>query len=116
MMKPFSKIKGDFAEFLAAFYLLLKGYCVIERNLKGPFAEIDLLCVKKNTLVAVEVKYRKSHLACHGAVSFNQSRRQNRQLKLFLSKYPEYEHYRIDYVFVFPTPWFIKHVVAVNNE
>lgn len=115
IIKPFSKTKGDIAEFLAAAYLFLRGYRVVGRNVKGYFAEIDLLCIKENSLVAVEVKFRKKMMDCESAVSLGQKQRQSRQLQAFLSQYPDCDHFRIDYVFVSYQRWFIKHIKSVQS-
>lgn len=45
-------------EALAAEYLLKKGYSILERNWRWKRAEIDLIAMKENTLVLVEVKTR----------------------------------------------------------
>lgn len=44
----------------AAEYLLKKGYKIIERNYRKSYGEIDIIAVKDNVLVFVEVKTRKS--------------------------------------------------------
>lgn len=49
-------------EDLAAQYLTKKGYKIIERNFRKGYGEIDIICVKDNTLVFVEVKTRTSNL------------------------------------------------------
>lgn len=116
MLKPFSKIKGDFAELLACLWLFVKGYRILGRNIKGKFAEIDVLCARGDSLIAVEVKYRKTEDSCHIAVHPKQRDRQNRQLELFLSTYTKYSNFRIDYLFVFPHPCFIKHIVAAQID
>lgn len=50
-------------EFFAACYLRLRGYRIIARNLRTPFAEVDLLVRRGRALVLVEVKtlYRPAH-------------------------------------------------------
>ncbi len=52
--------QGQKGEDLAAAYLLLKGYKVLERNYRVPQGEIDLILLKGDTLVFVEVKTRRS--------------------------------------------------------
>lgn len=54
------KIKGLFWERVAAFYLLLKGYKILGFNYRTRFGEIDIICRDGETIVFVEVKYRKS--------------------------------------------------------
>jgi len=54
------KVKGLFWERVAAFYLLLKGYRILGFNYRTRFGEIDIICRDGETIVFVEVKYRKS--------------------------------------------------------
>ncbi len=54
------KVKGFFWERVAAFYLLLKGYRILGFNYRTRFGEIDIICRDGETIVFVEVKYRKS--------------------------------------------------------
>jgi len=52
--------KGSFWEKFAGFYLFLKGYKLLEFNYGTRFGEIDIICRDKDTIVFVEVKYRKN--------------------------------------------------------
>lgn len=49
---------GHSNEWLAALYLMLKGYQILGFRLKTPMAEIDILARKGGYLVVVEVKSR----------------------------------------------------------
>lgn len=51
---------GNQGELIAADYLLKKNYELLERNYKVKLGEIDLIARKKNIIVFVEVKTRKS--------------------------------------------------------
>lgn len=53
-------LKGKWGERIAAFYLQLKGYKILEHRLKTPMGEIDLLASKGKSLIAVEVKTRRT--------------------------------------------------------
>ncbi len=44
----------------AAEFLKKKGYVILERNFRKGYGEIDIIAVKKGTLVFVEVKTRSS--------------------------------------------------------
>lgn len=48
-------------EDIATNYLQKKGYRILERNFRKGYGEIDIIAVKDNTLVFVEVKTRKSN-------------------------------------------------------
>ncbi len=53
-----SSEKGREGESLAEAFLRARGYRVLERNLRVPGGEIDLVCLDGPTLVFVEVKRR----------------------------------------------------------
>ncbi len=56
-----SRKKGDLFEKKAAEYLSQKSYSILERNwYAGTQGEIDLICLKDEVLVFVEVKGRNS--------------------------------------------------------
>ena len=55
---------GVLAEYIAAAYLLLKGYRVIALRFRNGGGEIDIVAIRARTLVAVEVKARRSFDAC----------------------------------------------------
>jgi len=56
MNKTQNKITGNEGEECAALYLKTRGYKILERNLRFPFGEIDILAVDRRTIVIVEVK------------------------------------------------------------
>ena len=51
---------GKEGEKIAAAYLKINGYRIIEINFRCPIGEIDIVAKEKNDLVFVEVKTRKS--------------------------------------------------------
>lgn len=55
-----SRQQGRSAEWLAALFLMAKGYQILGFRLKTPQAEIDLLARKGNILAVIEVKRRQS--------------------------------------------------------
>ena len=52
---------GKLGENLAVNYLIEKGYQILERNWRSGHKEIDIIALDGNTLVAVEVKTRKTN-------------------------------------------------------
>ena len=52
---------GRRSERLAAEYLKLKGYRILETNFQGNSGEIDIIAKEKQTLVFVEVKARSTN-------------------------------------------------------
>ncbi|MDX2274227.1 MAG: YraN family protein [Hyphomonadaceae bacterium] len=52
--------RGRVAEWIAALFLMLKGYRILGHRLRTPFGEVDLAAWKDRTLVIIEVKARRS--------------------------------------------------------
>ncbi len=52
---------GTLAEQYAAVYLASRGYRVLDRNVRTPVGELDLVARRGREIVFVEVKARKSH-------------------------------------------------------
>ncbi len=50
--------RGKYGEQLAVALLQKKKYTKVETNVRTPYGEVDILCVKAKVLVGVEVKYR----------------------------------------------------------
>lgn len=67
--------QGLRAETLAAFYLRLKGYRILARNLRVAGGEVDMVARRGNVLVFVEVKYRPSLGAAQAVMHDAQWRR-----------------------------------------
>lgn len=51
---------GKWAEYVAAFYLTVKGYQVCTLRYKTKVGEIDIIARKGNTIIFTEVKFRQS--------------------------------------------------------
>ncbi len=95
---------GKQGEALACDHLKEQGYAVVHRNFRFGRAELDIVCVRDNTLVIVEVKsYQSDPL---GEPEFRISRRQQRQIiqaaYAFLDRFREYQDYdvRFDVVII----------------
>ncbi|MFM8251185.1 MAG: YraN family protein [Planctomycetota bacterium] len=52
---------GERGERLAQRYLQRLGYQVVDRRVRGPLGELDIVAVQDRTIVFVEVKTRRSH-------------------------------------------------------
>lgn len=55
-----TKIIGDEAEYVAMKYLVEQNYLIYEQQYRYSRSEIDLIVMKENELIFVEVKYRKN--------------------------------------------------------
>lgn len=67
--------KGEEAEKSAAGYLTEKGFRILERNFRYKHCEIDLIALKDNWLIFVEVKMRSSHAFGPPEIFVDQSKR-----------------------------------------
>jgi putative endonuclease len=70
--------RGRSAETLAAWRLRLAGYRVVERRLRTPVGEIDIVAVRGRILVLVEVKARAESAEAAELVGPRQRRRLER--------------------------------------
>jgi putative endonuclease len=95
------------AETLAALLLRLKLYRILARRLAEGGGEIDLVAVRRRTLVFVEVKAREDFSAAVEAVTPMQRRRIVRGAEAFLGRRPAYAGHdiRFDLILVAPRRW-----------
>jgi putative endonuclease len=83
-----ARIAGRRGEWLAALFLLLKGYRILGFRLQTPQGEIDILALKGRTLAVVEVKRRTSLITALEAVSPNQRARIRRAAATLAARRP----------------------------
>jgi putative endonuclease len=81
---------GRSAEWLAAWWLRLKGYRIVAAGFKTPVGEIDLIARRGRTLVFVEVKVRPSKGQAADAITARQQARIARAAGWFLSARPDF--------------------------
>jgi putative endonuclease len=82
---------GRKAEEMAAAFLRLKGYGILQRNFRVPQGEIDLIARKGATLVFIEVKSRRGQVQGTPleAVSPHKVRRLSAAAAVYLAQSPE---------------------------
>lgn len=90
--------QGLLAEDQASNYLLNKGYIIIAKRYKTKFGEIDLIAKKHNTIVFVEVKYRKRFFDTYYSITDNQKNRLYNAANYFLTLL-EHEVEKFEYRF-----------------
>lgn len=99
--------RGQRAEWLAAAFLMLKGYRILGRQTRTRAGEIDLIAVRGATVVFIEVKHRRALVDAACAISNNQSQRLRRAADLWLAKHPRYQGLgcRFDAVLLAKSSW-----------
>lgn len=110
--------RGRRAETLAAWWLTLRGYRVVARNLRTPPSEVDILALRGRALVVVEVKARESWQACEESLDWHTRRRLDRAARWLSETHPlaDGREVRIDAVHV--VGWRVRHIADAwkHNE
>ena len=99
-----AEARGRRAENLAALWLQIKGYKIIERRLKTPFGEIDLMARKGKLLICIEVKQRANLDAAHASLHAHSLKRIEAVASHYQARRNKYQNFdlRFDAVFVLP--------------
>lgn len=109
-----NKITGTRGEEIACGYLKKLGYTILERNIHfSRQCELDIIALDKKTLVAVEVKTRKSETFGTPFEAITPKKYNNIRTGLFtyLQNHTEYKSFRIDAIsIVLTTPPTINHL------
>ena len=90
-----SERKGRLAEIAAALLLIVKGYRILARRVRGPFGEIDLIAVRGRRLAFVEVKSRRSLDTARDAISFRQAQRIRAAAERWVWRHPAYREHEL---------------------
>ncbi|MFT5487861.1 MAG: putative endonuclease [Paracoccaceae bacterium] len=108
---------GRRAETRAAIALRLKGYRLLDRRIRTPAGEIDLVMRKGAVVVFVEVKARQSRAQAAEAISLTQRRRIVRAAAHYIAANPRLGALtqRFDAVLVEPRKW-PHHVINAWSE
>ena len=91
--------KGIIAENTAIAILESIGYVILAHRLRTPYGEIDVLAKHENTIIAVEVKVRKTLSQALECISYRQRHRICNALRFVMSERNiNLEDYRIDVI------------------
>lgn len=95
---------GLSAESRAAALLVAKGYRILARRFRTPFGEIDIVALRRRTLVFVEVKARERFEDAAEAISRRQQLRIIAAAQMWQAQYPDdaSQDMRFDVVLVVP--------------
>jgi putative endonuclease len=102
-VNPHNQMIGKWGEDCAADFLDQSGFQVVERNVRTPEGEIDLIVQKDNILVFVEVKARRHGQNGYPEEAITEEKLEHMQnsAEYYLAEHPEYaEKWRIDVIAV----------------
>ena len=87
---------GSIGEDMAVEFLKSRGVKILERNYQNRFGEIDIIGREDNTLLFIEVKYRKNESFGYPleAVGFAEREKIRKMARFFLNE-NHYYHYNI---------------------
>lgn len=99
--------RGHVAETIAIWWLRLKGYRILGRDLRLGVGEIDILARRGRLLVAIEVKHRPDLLIAGEAIDRRSRDRIARALSRWLAQHPHLADLdlRFDAVLMVPGHW-----------
>ena len=90
-MKADDRLFGQSAEVLAEQYLRKKGYRILERNVRLPGGELDMVVRHGDLLIFVEVKARRTEQ--YGGSPYAVHGRKERRLIKLAAQYLAYHHH-----------------------
>jgi putative endonuclease len=105
--------RGLFFERIAGFYLRLKGYRLLAQRAKTPFGEVDLLMARGKTLIAVEVKKRRTLYDALMSLSFQQKKRNYQAACFLLTRYSQYGFVGVRFDLIAVGRWTLRHLKNV---
>ena len=97
--------RGHWAELLCAAHLRLRGYRVIERRLRTPAGEIDLIARRAGMLAIIEVKARRDERTAAEAVTARQRGRILDATRWYLAGRADLAVLSIRFDAMLVTPW-----------
>lgn len=102
---------GLLAETLALWLLRLKGYRILAQRYKTRYGEIDIIARKKNALVFIEVKARRSKIEALEAVTHKMTQRIEKAALDYIKRHPAVQGCapRFDFIAI-SLPFFYRHL------
>jgi putative endonuclease len=108
--------RGRRGETVCAWWLRLKGYRILARNLKTPQGEIDILARRGRTVAVVEVKSRDEVAVAGESVTRDKRRRLLRAARYVLARFPEESGISIRFDAMLVAGWRVEHVMDAWRE
>jgi putative endonuclease len=81
--------RGHAAEYLAAVFLMLKGYRILALRYRTKVGEIDIIARKRDLVAIIEVKARSTEMVAIEAVSASSQNRIRSAADIWLSRRPD---------------------------
>jgi putative endonuclease len=99
--------RGRWSEYLAAAYLLFKGYRIVALRHKTKWGEVDIIARRGDLVVLVEVKARATRQLAVDSVSFESQRRIRAAGDVWLSRQRDATRLslRCDIIAMVPRSW-----------
>lgn len=103
--------RGRRAETLAALFLQIKFYAILDRRVRYSSGEIDLIAKRGQTLAFIEVKQRQTIEQCQSAVPLRSWQRISTAAEMWVTRRPQLSHldWRYDLIAITPKV-FPKHL------
>jgi putative endonuclease len=99
-----AEARGRSGERIAAWWLRLKGWRILERRMRVPQGEIDIIAARGSTIAFVEVKTRATATDLNSATDRYRMRRVIAAAQALSGRYAErYTDMTIDLILI--TPW-----------
>lgn len=97
--------RGQWSEYAAALWLMAKGYRIVAMRHRTPLGEIDLIALKKDLAIMVEVKARRHLDDAVFAVTSTAQNRIRSAADLWLASQPGDRQLSIRFDIVAVMPW-----------
>ncbi len=97
--------RGRISEYVAALYLIAKGYRIRAIRYRTKLGEIDIIARRGDLIVCVEVKARRTTDSAVFAVTGSAERRIRAASDLWLARQPDAARLSFRYDIVAVTPW-----------
>ncbi len=105
-----AETKGRRAEHLAAWFLRLKGFSILQQRYKAPNGEIDLVAKRGRLIAFVEVKARTSIDDAIWAVTDRNRRRVSAAASAFCARHPHLADSTMRYDIIAIAGWRLQHL------
>ena len=96
---------GIIAEYIAAVFLMAKGYRILKLRYRTKSGEIDIIARKKDLIAFIEVKARRREADAINAVGYESQQRIRSASRLWLSRQKGFDRFSWRYDVVAVMPW-----------